>query len=184
MKKPTVFVMGLMAAAAAYCVGVGDLAPAIKAKDQDGNTWERAERQGDKHLVVYFYPAAMTGGCTKQACAYRDHLEAAKGNFMVVGISGDAPQNLKWFQTAENLNFTLLSDPEGAIAKAFGVPVKAGVKTITRTVEGKEVELTRSATAARWTFIIDPHGKVVYRDDQVKPLADLENVTRFLSGSE
>lgn len=181
MQKWNVVLAGLMVAVFAHGLEVGDQAPAIEAKDQDGQAWTRTEKQGGKYLVVYFYPAAMTGGCTKQACAYRDHLKAGKPNFMVVGISGDTPQNLKWFQTAEKLNFTLLSDPEGAIAKAFGVPVKVGKKTITRKVDGKEVELERSATTERWTFIIDPAGKVVYKTDKVKPLTDLENVTQFLS---
>jgi peroxiredoxin Q/BCP len=103
---------------------------------------------------------------------------------MIVGISGDSPQNLKYFQQAEALNFTLLSDPEGAVAKAFGVPVTEQEKSITRTVEGKEVELTRSATAKRWTFIIDPAGKIVYRDDAVKATQDLQNVLAFLKKSE
>lgn len=183
MKKRLMILFGIVAMGV-YGIEVGDDAPAIEARDQDGQNWKRSEKQGSKYLVVYFYPAAMTGGCTKQACAYRDHLKQTKSNFNVIGVSGDAPQNLKWFQQAENLNFTLLSDPDGAIAKAFGVPVKEGEKSITRTVDGVEVELKRSATTSRWTFIIDPDGKVVYKADKVKPLADLENVTKFLSEAD
>lgn len=183
MKMGMMLLVALLVAGMAFGIEVGDQAPPIKAKDQDGQTWAQAEKQGGKYLVVYFYPAAMSGGCTKQACAYRDHLKETKTNFMVVGISGDTPQNLKWFRDAEKINFTLLSDPEGEIAKAFGVPVSSGEKSITRKVDGREVELKRSATIARWTFIVDPKGKVVYKNDKVKPLADLENVTQFLSES-
>ncbi|WP_372806417.1 peroxiredoxin [Pontiella sp.] len=183
MKKWIMVIAGL-GVMAASAVEVGEKAPPIVAKDQDGNAWELSGKLGGKHLVVYFYPAAMTGGCTKQACAYRDHIEKGNATINVVGISGDTPQNLKWFQTAEQLNFTLLSDPDGAIAKAYGVAVQTGEKAIQRTVDGKEVELKRSATAARWTFIIDPQGTVVYKDDKAKPIADLEKVLAFLSKPE
>lgn len=134
--------------------------------------------------MVYFYPAAMTGGCTKQACSYRDYVKSGDSTFLVVGISGDAVQNLKWFQTSEKLNFPLLSDPAGTIAGQFGVPVNAGEKVIARTVDGKDVELKRSATAARWTFIISPEGKVLYKSEKVKAAEDLNAVMAFLSESE
>lgn len=161
---------------------VGDPAPFFKAVDQDGKEWVLKDHLGSKHIVVYFYPAAMTGGCTKQACSYRDYVEQNEDPaFEIVGISADTPENLKYFQQAENLNFTLLSDPGGTIAKAFGVAVKDGEKSITRTIDGKEVELTRSATAMRWTFIIDPSGRIVYRDDKVNAVQDLQNVQSFLS---
>jgi peroxiredoxin Q/BCP len=174
-------VLAIGLAANAGGASVGDKAPAFKAVDQDGKPWSLKDHLGEKHIVVYFYPAAMTGGCTKQACSYRDHVKtSAEPGFMVVGISGDTPKNLKYFQQAESLNFTLLSDPDGAAAKAFGVPVNKEARSIKRTVDGKEVELTRSATAKRWTFIIDPAGKIVYRDDNVTATQDLENVLEFL----
>ena len=184
--RPAVLLTGVIVlfGSMVLAVEVGQQAPSFEAKDQDGNLWKLSGHLEKKHVVVYFYPAAMTGGCTKQACAYRDHYKDGETKFEVVGISGDPVQNLKWFQQAEGLNFTLLSDPDGAIAKAFGVPVKEGEKSITRTVNGEEVVLTRFATAARWTFIIDPEGKVAYRADQVKPLADLESVLEFLQHGE
>lgn len=162
-------------------IEVGDSAPMFKALDQDNESWALSEKLGDKPLVIYFYPAAMTGGCTKQACAYRDYQMKENKSFNVVGISGDSVANLKWFQQAENLNFTLLSDLDGAVAKAFGVPVTAGEKTISRQVNGEDVELTRLVTTKRWTFILDADGKVVYRDDQVKALEDLSAVLEFLN---
>ena len=164
---------------------IGSQAPDVNALDQDGKAWSLQDHLGGRHMVIYFYPAAMTGGCTKQACSYRDLINTTKDRtFEIIGISGDTPANLNYFQQAEGLNFTLLSDPNGDIAKAYGVPVKTGEKTITRTVDGKEVELNRSATTARWTFIIDPTGKIVYRDDKVKAAQDPDNVMLFLKAAE
>lgn len=165
-------------------VKTGDKAPAIEAMDQDGNAWSLEKRLGGKHLVVYFYPAAMTGGCTKQACAYRDQVKAGGQRFDVVGISADPVENLKAFQQAEQLNFTLLSDPDGRIAKAYGVPVTAGEKSIKRTVGGREVEFKRSSTTARWTFVIDPQGKIAHVEQDAKPVADLANVLELLGKAE
>ena len=183
MKKQGLFIVAcvLVLAATAAEVPVGEKAPAFKAVDQDGNPWLLEDHLGGKYIVVYFYPAAMTGGCTKQACSYRDTIKQnADRTFVVVGISGDTPRNLKYFQQAEGLNFPLLSDPDGKIAKAFGVPVKTGDKSITRTLDGKDVKLNRSTTTARWTFIIDPTGKIVYRDNEVKAAQDSDNVMTFL----
>lgn len=183
MRKQGLFIAAcaIVLAANAAEVPVGEKAPDFKTMDQDGRPWILKEHLGGHYLVLYFYPAAMTGGCTKQACSYRDLIHTTKDRaFEIVGISGDTPKNLKYFQQAERLNFTLLSDPDGKIAKAYGVPVKTGEKTITRTVDGKDVELYRSATTARWTFIIDPTGKIVYRDDKVKAAQDQGNVMLFL----
>lgn len=164
---------------------LGDKAPSFNAMDQDNKPWSLAAHVGEKYLVLYFYPAAMTGGCTKQACSYRDYVKSdADSTIEIVGISGDTPQSLKYFQQAEQLNFTLLSDPDGAIAKMFGVPVRTGEKSIKRTVESQEVELSRSATASRWTFIVDQHGKVVYRDTAVKAANDRSTVVQFIRNLE
>ncbi|MDF7807435.1 peroxiredoxin [Pontiellaceae bacterium B12219] len=183
-----IWIIGLMGcliwAQAVSALEAGDRAPLFTAVDQDGKAWVLEEHLGAKPIVVYFYPAAMTGGCTKQACSYRDYLEAGNPDFAVVGISGDAVQNLKWFQTSEKLNFPLLSDPGGEIAGQFGVSFKPGEQTITRTVDGVEVNLIRSATTARWTFVIQPDGTVGFKSDSVKPAEDLKTVLSFLSAGE
>ncbi|MDZ8118118.1 peroxiredoxin [Pontiella agarivorans] len=170
----------LCAGIAVRALEVGQTAPFFTAKDQDGQVWKLEEQLGGKPVLVYFYPAAMTGGCTKQACAYRDYVAAGDSAFNVVGISADSPEGLKIFQTSEKLNFPLLSDPGGAVAEEFGVEVKKGVKTIKRMVAGNEVELTRSATTMRWTFVIGPDGKIIYKSDKVKPTEDLRHVLAAL----
>jgi peroxiredoxin Q/BCP len=155
---------------------VGDPAPAFSAVADNGKTWHSSQHVGKKTLVVYFYPAAMTGGCTKEACGYRDlqsHLN--KLGAAVVGVSGDRPQNLVYFKQANRLNFPLLSDTSGTIARAFGVPLKEG-GTIQRTVDGKEVELTRDRTASRWTFVIGRDGKIAMIETEVNPAGDAQAV--------
>lgn len=185
MNRLLLGIIGCMAVVQmAGALETGSAAPLFSAKDQDGALWKLEEHLGKKPIVVYFYPAAMTGGCTKQACSYRDHVKSGSPGFTVVGISGDPVQNLKWFQTAENLNFPLLSDLDGAIAKSFGVPVKTGEKVIQRQVAGENVELKRDATASRWTFIISPDGRIAYKSANVKATADLAEVLHFLGSPE
>jgi peroxiredoxin Q/BCP len=163
---------------------VGDKAPVFKTLADNGSTWDVNNYIGKKYIVVYFYPAAMTGGCTKQACAYRDlQTEISSADALVVGVSGDNVEGLKLFKKAENLNFTLLADEKGEIAKSFGVPVKDGGK-ITREVEGKSYDLVRGATASRWTFIIDKKGNIAYKNEQVNAEKDTEEVLAFLKNSK
>jgi len=122
----------------------------------------------------------MTGGCTKQACAYRDHKDDLQlAGVEVIGISGDKTENLKLFRQAENLNFTLLSDEKGEIAKSFGVPIGDG-GSIKRTVAGVEHELARDITEKRWTFVVGKDGKIVYKNDSVNPEKDTEEVLSFV----
>lgn len=159
---------------------VGDKVPEFNATSVDGTTWNLKNHVGDKYIVVYFYPAAMTGGCTAQACAYRDFSSDLNSeDAMVVGVSGDNVEGLQVFKKAHNLNFTLLSDVSGEIASLFGVPTREG-GTITREVDGKEVELERGTTANRWTFIIDKDGEIVYKNDDVNASKDTEEVLSFL----
>lgn len=170
-----------MARAGQPALGVGDAAPQFEAPTADGDVWRSRDHVGKTLLVVYFYPAAMTPGCTKQACAFRDHrskLEALGAT--VVGISGDRPAGLKAFKGAYQLNFPLLSDATGAIAQQFGVPVTTGA-TITREIDGKTVALTRGVTAARWTIIIDTAGTIAYIDTQVNPAGDGDAVVAAIS---
>lgn len=160
---------------------VGDRIESFQALDDQGKNWRSADAlRRNQYLVVYFYPAAMTGGCTKQACAFRDHKDELKDlKAEVIGVSGDSVQNLQYFKKAHQLNFTLLADPDGAITKKFGVPLRDG-GSITRTVDGQEVTLTRGVTTARWTFILDRKGKIVYKNSQVNAEMDSQEVIAFL----
>jgi thioredoxin-dependent peroxiredoxin len=158
----------------------GDKVPNFTAVTDDGSSWELKNNLGDKYLVVYFYPGAMTGGCTAQACAYRDlNSDLESQNASVIGVSGDKPENLKFFKKAHNLNFTLLSDDSGDIARTFGVPVKDG-GAARGEYEGQDFEFERGVTTSRWTFILDKNGKVVYKNEQVNAKADSEEVLSFL----
>jgi peroxiredoxin Q/BCP len=155
---------------------VGDLAPTFEAKDDLGKDWKSRSTLDKQYLVVYFYPAAMTGGCTKQACSYRDNMEDFKLlEVKVVGISGDPVSNLKIFKKAHNLNFTLLADEKGEIAKKFGVPVKAGGSMV-QMIDNQEITMTRELTTARWTFVIDKKGKIIYKNNSVNVEKDTREV--------
>lgn len=158
----------------------GDRVPNFSAIADDGQMWNLADFLGKKNLVLYFYPAAMTGGCTKQACGYRDHLGELKGyDAEVVGISGDDVASLQVFRKVQKINFTLLSDQEGNVARLFGVPVGAGGK-ITRVVEDMEVVLNRGVTTQRWTFIIGKDGLIKYVNQQVDAENDFKAVIDVL----
>ena len=168
----------------AHALEVGDESPCVSAKTDAGKDWAGCDFLDKKHVVVYFYPAAMTPGCTKQACAYRDGTKKlAKLDAVVVGVSGDHVEALQHFKTAEKLNFTLLSDTKGELAEAFGVPTRAGGK-IQRTVEGKAVTLVRENTASRWTFVINKKGKVIYKNTKVNPTQDLAAVLKAIQADK
>ncbi|MCU0915886.1 MAG: peroxiredoxin [Planctomycetes bacterium] len=162
-------------------LAIGDQAPAFSANTHAGDLWQAEERIGrGRYVVVYFYPAALTGGCTKQACSYRDQAADWSGlDVEVIGISADPVNNLKLFREAHHLNFTLLSDVNGFIARAFGVPVSPGGSFKT-TIDGKEVVLKRPHTLARWTFILGQDGKVLYRDTHVDASGDSRKALEFL----
>lgn len=154
--------------------------PDFYANDQDGALWQLSANLDKDYLVVYFYPAAMTGGCTKQACAYRDDLAILEEmGVRVVGVSGDAVKNLKWFAEANHLNFTLISDINGYVANLFEVPLKDGGK-VQREIQGEEKILMRSYTTARWTFVLDKNGKVLYTNQDVKAADDSQHVVEFI----
>jgi len=160
---------------------VGDKAPEFKSVGDDGKSWNSADHIGKKIVVVYFYPADMTGGCTKQACGFRDDMTKLKDEGVeVVGVSGDSVANHVIFKKEYDLNFTLLADEKGSVAKAFGVPLRAG-GSIKRTVDGKEVTMTRGVTAARWTFVIDAAGTIAAKNTAVKAAEDSEAIIKLVA---
>ena len=158
----------------------GGKVPDFSALDENGENWKLSDQRAD-YLVVYFYPAAFTGGCTKQACSYRDHeADYSKLNAEVIGVSGDEVENLGAFKAHHNLNFTLLSDTDGKIAEVFGVPTREG-NTIEKEVEGTTLQLTRGVTTSRWTYVIDGNGKLIYKDNDVTATTDPETVLKFIT---
>jgi peroxiredoxin Q/BCP len=159
---------------------VGDPAPQFECVADNGHAWRSSDHVGRKILVVYFYPVAMTGGCTKQACGFRDNRTRLNQlGAMVVGVSGDRVENLRYFKKANKLNFPLLSDTSGAAARAFGVPSGEG-GTITRKVDGKDVMLTRDRTHERWTFVVGRDGRIAFIETQVNAAADGRTVTEAI----
>jgi len=146
---------------------VGDPAPQFTLQDDQGKEWNSADHYGKKIVVLYFYPADMTGGCTKQACGYRDELgELNNAGVEVVGISGDSVKNHQFFKKAHKLNFTLLADPKGEAAEKFGVPYTLGEKSFEATAgDGTKETLIRTATTQRWTIVVDKDGKVAMKRD-------------------
>lgn len=144
----------------------GDKAPAFTAQTDEGQEWKSADHVGKAILVVYFYPKDMTSGCTKQACNYRDLKEKfADKEVEVLGVSGDTVESHQKFKEKEQLNFTLLADPDGKIAKAFGVKLLAAVPSI---------------VTERWTFVIDQDGKIAYKNDKVDAAKDAEQVLKVV----
>ena len=155
---------------------VGDKAPKFEAKDDQGKTWKSEDHVGEKIVVVYFYPADFTGGCTRQACGFRDDMKKLKGEDVeVVGVSGDTPETHAAFKKYHNLNFTLLADEDGSVAKKFGVPVRPGG---TVNIPDSDKKATRGVTTARWTFIIDKNGKIALKNTDVQAADDSQAVLR------
>lgn len=143
--------------------------------------WKSKDHVGKKILVVYFYPADLTPGCTKQACNYRDAVKKLKRNDVeIIGVSGDEVDNHRRFRKEHGLNFTLLADPKGKIAKAFGVQLSDG-GDIDFKLDGETVTFHRGVTARRWTFVIGPDNTIVYKDQNVDPRKDTANVLKVIA---
>lgn len=126
----------------------GDKAPNFNVLDQDGKKVKLADFKGQK-VILYFYPAAATPGCTKEACDFNDNLNPfKKAGYTVLGISPDAIEKLAKFKANQKLNFSLLSDPELEVHKTYGA---FGIKKL----YGREY-----TGVLRSTFAIDEKGKI------------------------
>ena len=165
-------------------IRVGDRIPSFVANDDTGNLWSLAEESGEKNIVLYFYPAAMTEGCTIQACSYRDRsIDLQNLDSIVVGVSGDSVNNLRLFKQVNQLNFTLLSDIDGTIARLFGVSSREG-GAIEREIEGSPYLLERGLTIARWTFVIGKNQRILYKNTEVAVTEDTARVISEISKAE
>lgn len=146
----------------------GDKAPDFSLPDADGNVVSLSSLRG-RQVIVYFYPAAMTPGCTKEACDFRDSLAAlsAEGT-TVLGISPDAPARLAKFRERDGLTFPLLSDPGHEVHRAYGA---YGEKML----YGK-----RTVGVIRSTFVIDAEGTVTKAYYNVKATGHVERLRKEL----
>jgi peroxiredoxin Q/BCP len=146
----------------------GDPAPDFTLPDADGKDVALADFRGRK-VVVYFYPAAMTPGCTKQACDFRDNLSSLKSaGYAVLGISPDKPEKLAKFRERDSVNFPLLSDTSRSTLEAYGA---FGEKTM----YGKKV-----TGVIRSTFVVDEEGQVEIAQYNVKATGHVAKLRRDL----
>lgn len=146
----------------------GAKAPAFKVLDQDGKKVSLADYKGQK-VILYFYPAASTPGCTKEACDFNDNLNPfKKAGYTVLGISPDSPEKLLKFKQNQELNFPLLSDADLEVHKTYGA---YGTKSMYgRTYEG----------VIRSTFVIDEKGKIALALYNVKATGHVVMLRKLL----
>jgi len=147
---------------------VGDKAPAFSLPDADGKKVSLADYRGRK-VIVYFYPAASTPGCTKEACDFRDNLGELKGaGLEVVGVSPDKPEKLAKFRDNEKLTFALLSDPDRTVLAAWGA---YGEKMMYgKTVQG----------VIRSTFVVDEKGKIEVAQYNIKAAHTATKIRKYI----
>ena len=166
-------------------VKVGDKAPAFQATDENGRTWKSSEHVGKKVIVLYFYPADFTGGCTAQACGFRDKIGNLKSKDVeVVGVSGDSAENHKKFKEDFKLPFTLLADEKGEVAKAFGIPANKGGTAKGKTSSGDIISVTQGVRISRYTVVIDKNGNVAAIDQISNAGGDAERVAALVNKLE
>jgi peroxiredoxin Q/BCP len=147
----------------------GDLAPDFELETDGGGSTRLSELRG-KRVVLYFYPKDDTSGCTKQACGFRDQQsELAEQNAIVIGVSPDGVASHDRFRDKYDLNFPLLSDPDHAVAEAYGAWGK-------KKMYGREYE-----GILRTTFVIDAEGRIEKVYTRVKAAANPLQVLEDLS---
>ncbi|MBW1641111.1 thioredoxin-dependent thiol peroxidase [Microbacterium resistens] len=146
----------------------GTPAPDFTLSDQDGSPVSLADLRGRK-VVLYFYPAAMTPGCTTQACDFRDSISSLQGaGYEVVGVSRDEPAKLKEFRERDGLTFTLLSDPDHAVHEAYGVWGEK--KNYGKVIQG----------VIRSTFVLDEQGIIAHALYNVKATGHVARLRKTL----
>ena len=130
----------------------GDVAPAFEGVDQNTNTIKLADFAGKKNVLLYFYPKDFTGGCTKEACGFRDRMgDLAQDNVAVIGVSHDSSESHFKFAQEYNLKFPLIADTSGEIIKAYGT------------------KMAVLSMSSRVSFLICTDGKVIHVTDSMNP---------------
>ena len=146
----------------------GDPAPDFTLSDDPGREVSLSDHRGRK-VIVYFYPAAMTSGCTKQACDFSDSLESLQGaGYEVLGVSPDQPEKLAKFRARDNLSVTLLSDPDKQVLTEYGA---FGEKKM----YGKVVQ-----GVIRSTFVVDEEGRIEVAQYNVKATGHVAKLRKDL----
>jgi len=149
-------------------LAVGDPAPDFSLPDDTGATVSLSDLRGQQ-VVVYFYPSAMTPGCTTQACDFSESLDSLQGaGYRVLGISPDSPERLAAFREKEHLTLTLLSDPSKDVLRAYGAFGEK--KNYGKVVEG----------VIRSTFVVDPEGNLALAQYNVKATGHVAKLRRDL----
>ena len=144
----------------------GQTAPDFTLNDQDGQAVSLSDFRGQK-VVLFFYPKDNTPGCTKEACSFRDNLDAFEGqNVKVLGISIDSEASHQKFIAKQNLNFTLLADVDKQVVEAYGVWGEK--KMYGRSYMGTQ----------RKTFLVDEEGKIFKVYDKVKVASHAEDILK------
>jgi len=146
----------------------GDEAPDFTLPDADGNKVSLSSFRGQR-VIIYFYPAAMTPGCTKQACDFRDSLSSlAAAGLAVIGISPDGPAKLAKFRDKEGLNFPLLSDADRDVLSAYGA-------------YGEKMMYGKTTVGViRSTFVVGPDGKLEQAQYGVKATGHVARLRKEL----
>jgi len=151
---------------------IGNLAPAFSLLDQAGNKVSLKDFRDEKNVILYFYPKAMTPGCTVQACGLRDAQKTlAKLDTVALGVSPDSVARLKKFEDRDKLNFTLLSDEDHAVAEKYGV---WGLKKFM----GREF-----MGILRTTFIIGKDGRLKHIIDKVNTKTHHDDVAAWIGAN-
>lgn len=144
---------------------VGDAAPPFAGTDQNGHSVSLADFSGKTNLLLYFYPKAMTSGCTKEACGFRDRLgDLRTNNVAVVGVSFDTIAKQKEFAGKYNLNFPLLADTNGVISAAYDVKMPL-------------IKLDK-----RVSFLIGKDGKILHVTDAMNPQTHFDEMKAAIAG--
>ncbi|HTR40168.1 MAG TPA: peroxiredoxin [Pseudomonadales bacterium] len=150
--------MAVATTALADTLKAGDTAPAFSGVDQNGKTVNSSDIVGKKIVLLYFYPKDFTGGCTKEACGFRDRMaELQKDNVELIGVSFDSSDSHKAFAAKYDLSFELIADTNGKITDAYGVRMKDK-----NTMQDKNM-------SNRVSFLIGTDGKIVHVTNSGNP---------------
>lgn len=173
--KPSLFIavslfasISLAFADAPKMPAVGDKAPLVEGRDQDGKDWKLSDSLGKHVVLLYFYPKDNTPGCTKEACGLRDRMsDLKKDHVQVIGVSFDSSASHQKFIADQSLNFPLVADTDGKIADAYGV------------------RMTGKNMARRVSFLIGKDGAILHITDNPKAdvhLAEMKEAIANLHG--